>query len=85
MSSSNNLLKATLNSLGTRLEKTIKELSSVIEKLAKNTPERLNNEWESFQKEVLEEAERLNKQESSKDSERPQDPNPIGFDSEVED
>ena len=74
MVSSEKLLQATLNRLSMRLGKklivSINELTEVI----KTAPEKVRNEWEIFQEEVFEEAERLEKdstQEASgtKDSE----------------
>ena len=62
MSSTDNLLKATLNRLGARFgQKLISSIAEIAVK-AKEAPERLRNEWEAFQEEVIAEANRLDKE-----------------------
>tara|TARA_Y100001968_G_C19216576_1_gene647503 strand:+ start:357 stop:674 length:318 start_codon:yes stop_codon:yes gene_type:complete len=61
MSSTENLLKATINKLSSRIGGIIVDLTSEIALLKKEIPEKLRDEWELFQKEVYEEAETLEK------------------------
>ncbi len=66
MSSSDNLIKATINRLGARLSKQIIAIANDLSIAAQNGPERIKEEWDLFQEEVIAEADRLEK-ESSED------------------
>ena len=69
MVGSEKLLQATLNRLSTRIgEKLINSVNN-LETLIKTTPEKLRDEWELFQQEVFEEAERLEKKSNIETSE----------------
>ena len=57
MSSPESLLKATIKQIKIRIEKKITNLAKEISLLVENSPERINNEWEIFKKEVYDEAE----------------------------
>ena len=67
MSSTERLLKATLNRLGARIGQKIIDSAAQLAEIANDAPDKLRNEWESFQKEVIEEAERLEKRSSEED------------------
>ncbi len=57
-----NLLKATINRLTARIGEKLFKLANEITVLTKEAPEQLRKEWDLFQKEVFEEADRLNKE-----------------------
>ena len=59
MSSPDNLLKATLNRLGNRIGQKLIDSVSELVKISKDAPEKFRTEWELFQEEVIEEANRL--------------------------
>jgi uncharacterized protein YceH (UPF0502 family) len=59
MSSSDSLLRATLNRLAARLSHGLAEAAVGLAALAQDAPERLSNEWDLFQQEVIAEADRL--------------------------
>ncbi len=59
MSSSKTLLKATVNRLRVRLVKMLLLKAGEIQEIAKEAPDRLKEEWDLFQTEVFEEADRL--------------------------
>jgi len=78
MSSSDNLLKATLNRLGSRIGQKLTDSVAELVVIAQDAPEKFRAEWELFQEEVIEEANRLdnesneevsNNKNESKDSE----------------
>ncbi len=62
MSSPKNLLKATLNLLSGRIRKKLFKVADDINFLAKDIPEQFQKEWILFEKEVFEEAKRLEKE-----------------------
>ena len=71
MSSSDYLLKATMNRLRVRISKKIIDSAAKLALISQEAPEKIRKEWELFQEEVNEEADRLddenlhNKQENS--------------------
>ncbi|WP_320666469.1 DUF6825 family protein [Prochlorococcus sp. MIT 1307] len=84
MSASDNLLKATLNRLGVRIgEKLIKSVAELAV-IAQDAPERLRTEWELFQEEVMEEANRLDKETNHESSDTKQKPNNPNFETPQE-
>ena len=63
MSSTQTLLKATLNRLAARLSTKLIYSVAEIAAIAKDAPEKLRQEWELFTEEVMTEADRLHKEE----------------------
>ena len=61
MSSSENLLKAALNRISVRYGKHLVKKAKNLSKKAKETPDRLKAEWEILKEEILNEADRLEK------------------------
>ena len=59
MSSPDSLLRATLNRLAARLSHGLADAAVGLAALAQDAPERLSDEWDLFQKEVIAEADRL--------------------------
>ncbi len=59
MSSSENLLKATLNRLSVRIGGKILNAASEIAGIAQDAPDRLKEEWETLKEEIINEANRL--------------------------
>ncbi len=59
MSSTETLLKATLNRLTARLRKGLIDLANDFATVADKAPDKLRKEWDLFQEEVYEEVERL--------------------------
>ncbi len=59
MSSSENLLKATFNRLAARFNQKVIDGIASIAVIAKETPEKVQKEWELFQEEVINEADRI--------------------------
>lgn len=59
MSSPDSLLRATLNRLAARLSHGLADVAVGLAALAQDAPERLSNEWDLFQQEVIAEADRL--------------------------
>ena len=57
MSSPESLLKATIKQIKIRIERKMIDLAKEISLFVENSPEKLNNEWEIFKKEVYDEAE----------------------------
>ena len=66
MNSNENLLKATLNRLSARIGQKLLDSAVELAVIAKEGPERLRDEWQLFQEEVVAEANRLD-QESSEE------------------
>jgi len=66
MSSNNKLLKATLNRLIARIGQKLLDSAVELAERTKEAPEKLRDEWELFQEEVVAEANRLD-QESSEE------------------
>ncbi len=66
MSPSDNLIKAALNRLGARIEERLVNAAAELKAIARETPEKLQKEWNLFQEEVIEEAERLDKEDEEK-------------------
>ncbi len=64
MSSSENLLKATLNRLSIRIGKQIFNAASDIAEIAQDAPERIKDEWEVLKEEIVNEARRLDQEEN---------------------
>ncbi len=62
MSSTEKLFEATLNRLGVRIEKSLINSAAKISEIAKVAPKKLQEQWELFQEEVIEEANRLEKE-----------------------
>ena len=62
MSSSDHLLKATLNRLSAKIEEKLTYLTTKLTTLSKEAPEKLKKEWELFKEEVKEEADWLDQQ-----------------------
>ena len=81
MSSTEKLLEATLNRLGVRIEKSLIISAQKLSEIAKVAPKKLQNEWELFQEEVIEEANRLEKESVTKETSKAKDNN----DSEIQD
>jgi len=59
MSSPDSLLRASLNRLAARLSHGLADAAVGLAALAQDAPERLSNEWDLFQQEVIAEADRL--------------------------
>ena len=59
MSSPDSLLRATLNRLAARLSHGLADAAVGLAALAQDAPERLSDEWDLFQQEVIAEADRL--------------------------
>ena len=59
MTSTETLLKATLNRLAARFGEKLINTASELSESAKNSPERLKEEWSLFQQEIIEEATRI--------------------------
>jgi len=68
MSSTETLLKATINRLSARLGGKVVNSFSDILLIAKNTQEKLKTEWDIFQEEVFNEVERLDNEAAQEDS-----------------
>ena len=66
MSPPETLLKATLNRLKARIGKKLLDSATEVLELAREAPEKFQSEWELFQEEVIEEANRLEKEEKEK-------------------
>ena len=68
MSSSENLIKATLKLLTKRFGEELINATNTFKDMKENVPNQLKKEWQAFQKEVFEEADRLQqKSEQTKD------------------
>ena len=65
MSSTETLLQATINRISVRLKRKLIHAISKFSIFAKDAPERIKEEWDIFQEEVIIEAERLETQEDS--------------------
>ncbi len=68
MSKPEKLVQATLNRLGARIGKKLLMSATEFLELAKDAPEKFRSEWDLFQEEVMEEANRLEKEESEEES-----------------
>tara|TARA_Y100001968_G_scaffold289715_1_gene292936 strand:+ start:247 stop:552 length:306 start_codon:yes stop_codon:yes gene_type:complete len=73
MSSSDHLLKATVNCLASKLSEKAVDVVEKITTLTDKAPDKIRKEWEAFKKDVKEEAERLSNE---------SDPNPEDFNSQ---
>ena len=62
MSDSEILLKAAINRIAARLTEKVINSTQEFTEIAEEFPQKLQNEWSSFKKEVIEESERLEKQ-----------------------
>ncbi|KGG13160.1 MULTISPECIES: hypothetical protein [Prochlorococcus] len=67
MSSSENLIKATLNRLTVRIGKEILNQASEIALKAKDAPDRLKEEWNLLKNEIINEATRLDQEGNEED------------------
>ena len=65
MSSTENLIKATLNRFAARVKGKLIETMADINLITKDAPYKIRKEWDLFQEEVLAEADRLEKQKST--------------------
>ena len=66
MTSYETFLQATLNRLTARLEGKIETISEKLSEITKNGPNKFKQEWELFQEEVTEEANRIEELKSDK-------------------
>ena len=69
MSSTENFLKAALNRLKVRFDKRLVKTAIEIVAVLKNAPVRLRTEWEEFKEEVITEADRLDQETTTSESE----------------
>ncbi len=65
MSNSEILLKAAINRIAARITDKLINSAQELTEIAEEMPERLRDEWTSFKEEVIEESERLEKQNTS--------------------
>ena len=65
MSDSEILLKAAINRIAARITKKVVHSAQELTEIAEELPQKLQNEWDSFKKEVIEESERLGKKPNS--------------------
>ncbi len=68
MSSTENLLKATLNRLTVRIGKKFVSTAAEFAVIAQDAPDKIKEEWELLKEEILKEAERLNTEETLEDA-----------------
>ncbi len=61
MSDSEILLKAAINRIAARITEKVINSAQEFTEIAEELPQKLQNEWSSFKKEVIEESERLEK------------------------
>ena len=61
MSDSEILLKAAINRIAARLTEKLINSAQELTEIAEELPQKLQNEWDSFKQEVIEESERLEK------------------------
>ena len=61
MSDSEILLKAAINRISARITEKLINSAQEFTEIAEKLPQKLQNEWDSFKKEVIEESERLEK------------------------
>ena len=61
MSDSEILLKAAINRIAARITEKLINSAQEFTEIAEELPQKLQNEWDSFKKEVIEESERLEK------------------------
>ncbi len=61
MSDSEILIKAAINRIAARLTEKVINSAQEFTEIAEELPQKLQNEWSSFKKEVIEESERLEK------------------------
>ena len=61
MSDSEILLKAAINRIAARITKKIINSAQEFSEISEELPQKIQNEWSSFKKEVIEESERLEK------------------------
>ncbi len=65
MSDSEILLKAAINRITARITEKVLNSAQDFSEIAEEIPQRLQDEWSSFKKEVIEESERLEKETTS--------------------
>ncbi len=65
MSDSEILLKAAINRISARITEKLINSAQEFSEIADEIPQKLQNEWSSFKKEVIEESERLEKKKNS--------------------
>jgi len=68
MTSTEKLIEATLNRLGVRIEQSFITSATKLSKIAKVAPKKLQDEWELFQEEVIEEVNRLEKESTTQEN-----------------
>ena len=68
MGSPDALIRAAVHRIGARVGHGLADTAAELAVFAKDAPERLRQEWELFQEEVREEAERLERGDSSSDA-----------------
>tara|TARA_Y100001968_G_scaffold328703_1_gene376395 strand:+ start:720 stop:1034 length:315 start_codon:yes stop_codon:yes gene_type:complete len=68
MQNTETLLKAALNRISARLGEKVIDVAAEIALLAKDAPDQLKKEWDILKDEIIEEAERLEKQENNHNS-----------------
>ena len=71
MSDSEILLKAAINRISARITEKFINSAKEFSEIADEIPQRLQNEWSSFKKEVIEESERLEKNTNSSKEKNP--------------
>ncbi len=64
MNSPDSLFQATVNTLTLRLTKRLSKMADNFSATVDDAPQRLREEWDLFQKEVIDEADRLDRQNS---------------------
>lgn len=67
MGSPEAMLRATVNRLGARLGHGLADVAAELAVLAQDAPERIRQEWQMFQDEVMAEAQRLQRGEAESD------------------
>ncbi len=74
MSDSEILLKAAINRIAARVTEKLINSSQEFSKIAEELPQKLENEWSIFKKEVIEESERLEKKAKSSKGKNSKEP-----------
>ena len=71
MSDSEILLKAAINRITARIQEKLLKSAQEFSEIAEEIPQKLQDEWSSFKKEVIEESERLAKKTNSSKEKNP--------------
>tara|TARA_B100000214_G_C23550444_1_gene438193 strand:- start:101 stop:412 length:312 start_codon:yes stop_codon:yes gene_type:complete len=74
LSDSEILLKAAINRIAARVTEKLINSSQEFSKIAEELPQKLENEWSIFKKEVIEESERLEKKANSSKGKNSKEP-----------